>query len=279
VPVHPIGIGTWDMGGSRHADGTVYADYRYDSREIEAIRYSLSLGQNHIDTAQLYGAGHTEEIVGSAISYVPRDSIFLASKIWNSHLLRESVVHQVEDMLVRLKTNYLDLLYVHAPWNIVPMEEYIGGMNDALDRGLVRHLGVSNFNLPQLQSAMDLSNAPIVANQVLYNIVNRGIVSQELLDFCLSNEITIVAYRPVERKILAENAVNPDVLRIAQKYNRQAAQIAINWLVDRDGIVTIPKSSTQNHIDENLRSLEFELSKEDRLVLDSIASSSVESVI
>ena len=126
---------------------------------------------------------------------------------------------------------------------------------------------------------MDLSNAPIVANQVLYNIVNRGIVSQELLDFCLSNEITIVAYRPVERKILAENAVNPDVLRIAQKYNRQAAQIAINWLVDRDGIVTIPKSSTQNHIDENLRSLEFELSKEDRLVLDSIASSSVESVI
>lgn len=278
VEVHPIGIGTWDMGGGRHGDGTIFADYRHDDREVRAIRYSLERGQNHIDTAQLYGAGHTEEIVGEAIRGVPRESFFLASKIWSSHLLRESVLRQVQEMLRKLGTEYLDMLYVHAPWDIVPVEEYIGGMNDAVEKGLVRSLAVSNFNLDQLRKAMDVSDHPIVANQLLYNIVNRGLASQDLLDFALENRVTIVAYRPVERKLLADETENKTVLEIARKYERPVSQIAINWLIGQPQVVTIPKSSKPAHIDENLGALDFELSADDRQTLDGIAESTQESV-
>ena len=278
VPVHPVGIGTWDMGGGRHTDGTVFADYRYDDREVAAIRHSLAKGQNHIDTAQLYGAGHTEEIVGQAIKDVPRDTIYLASKIWSSHLLRGAVVRQVEDMLKRLGTDYLDLLYVHAPWDIVPMEEYVGGMNDALDKGLVRALGVSNFNLDQLKKAIAISSSPIVANQLLYNIVDRGMVTHKHMRFAEENDVAIVAYRPVERKMLADNTENESVLKIAAKYDRPVSQIAINWLIGQTPVVTIPKASVPSHIDENLGALDFELSPADRATLDEVAGSTQKSV-
>jgi diketogulonate reductase-like aldo/keto reductase len=278
APVHPIGIGTWDMGGGRHEDGTVFADYRHDGREVAAIRHSLANGQNHIDTAQLYGAGHTEEIVGKALQDIPRESIYLASKIWSSHLLRHAVVRQVQDMLKRLGTEYLDLLYVHAPWDIVPMAEYVCGMNDALEMGLVRALGVSNFNLEQLRKAIEISSSPIVANQLLYNIVDRGMVTDEHMRFAEENAIAIVAYRPVERKMLADNTENETVLGIAAKYNRPVSQIAINWLIGQKAVVTIPKASSPSHIEENLGALEFELSSADRAVLDGVAGSTQESV-
>ena len=259
------------MGGDRHEDGTIYADYRFDDRDINAIGYALEKGQNHIDTAQLYGAGHTEEIVGEAIQDHKRNDIFLASKIWSSHLLRVSVVRCVEDMLRRLKTDYLDLLYVHAPFEAVPMSEYLTGMNDALERGLVRSLGVSNFALEQLKEAVALSNAPIVANQVLYNIINHGPVTADLLEYCLANGIAVIAYRPVERKLLAEKAQNQKVIDIARKYVRPVSQIAINWLIGQPGVVTIPKASAASHIDENLKALDFDLESQDRMLLDGVA--------
>ena len=273
--VNPIGIGTWGMGGDRHEDGTIYADYRFDDRDINAIGYALEKGQNHIDTAQLYGAGHTEEIVGEAIQDHKRNDIFLASKIWSSHLLRVSVVRCVEDMLRRLKTDYLDLLYVHAPFEAVPMSEYLTGMNDALERGLVRSLGVSNFALEQLKEAVALSNAPIVANQVLYNIINHGPVTADLLEYCLANGIAVIAYRPVERKLLAEKAQNQKVIDIARKYVRPVSQIAINWLIGQPGVVTIPKASTTGHVDENLKALDFELESQDRMLLDGVAQKEI----
>jgi diketogulonate reductase-like aldo/keto reductase len=269
--IHPIGIGTWAMGGSRMDDGTIFADYQRDLEEAEAIRLAISLGQNHIDTAQLYGAGHTEEIVGEAMRGVDRSGLFLATKVWKSHAAsRLSVCRAVEESLRKLGTDYVDLIYTHAPFDGVPMETTILGLNDAVEAGLARSIGVSNYDAAQLKEAVELSPRPIVANQLLYNLLERGLVTPEMLAFCRERGITIVAYRPVERRLLADRAENPTVMEIASRYDRPVAQIAINWLIGMQGVVTIPKAVVQAHIEENLASLEFSLSDEDRLLLDRV---------
>lgn len=261
--IHPIGIGTWGMGGDRLSDGNPYADYREDEREAEAIRYSISKGQNHIDTAQLYGAGHTEEIVGQAIRGLDRSKLFVATKVWRSHSLRHAVPKAAEDSLRKLGLDEIDLLYVHAPWDAIPMEEYIAGLSDAVDEGLARAIGVSNFNLDQLKTAVEIARHPIVANQLLYNIVERGLVTEALLEFCRDNDITVVAYRPVERRLLADRVENPTVREIAAKHESPAAQVAIRWLIEQPGVVTIPKASSAAHIDENLGAMDLKLSDEE----------------
>lgn len=267
--IHPIGIGTWAMGGSRMEDGTVYAAYERDDEEAEAIRYSISRGQNHIDTAQLYGAGHTEEIVGSAIRGLERGKLFIATKIWKSHAAsRLAVCRAVEESLRKMGTDYVDLLYTHAPFDGVPVKTTIMGLNDAVEAGLARAIGVSNYGTAQLKEAVELSPRPIAANQLLYNILERGLVTDEMLEFCRERRITIVAYRPVEQGQLADLSDNKTVNDIASRYARPAAQIAINWLIGRQGVVTIPKAVAHEHIDENLASMEFSLRDEDRLLLD-----------
>ena len=284
--LHPIGIGTWTMGGARFDDGTVYADYDHDDEAVDAIRYSLSKGQNHIDTAQLYGAGHTEEIVGKAIRGMAREEIFLASKVFKSHALRSSVRAAVEGTLKRLGTDYLDLLYVHEPWDMVPMEEYIFGINDAFEAGLARSIGVSNFNMEQLKMALSMTRNPLVANQIHYNLLERSVATPGLLKFCRENEIMIVAYRPVERKLLTDQTNSKEtnskdllkrsqIVRIARKYGKTVAQIAINWLICQPGVVAIPKAVHTEHIDENLGALDFGLDAEDRELLERLPELSV----
>lgn len=270
--VHPIGIGTWGMGGDRLSDGNPYADYRQDDREVEAIRYSISKGQNHIDTAQLYGAGHTEEIVGRALAGLDRSKLFIATKVWRSHSLRNAVPKAAEDSLRKLAVDAIDLLYVHAPWDAIAMEEYIGGLDDAVDHGLARAIGVSNFNLDQLKRAAALSRNPIVANQLLYNVLEHGLVTDQMLTYCAEHGIAIVAYRPVERRRLADQVENRAVKEIAARHRRPASQIAIRWLISQPGVVTIPKASSPEHIDENLGALDLELSEDEMAALSAVES-------
>jgi len=259
--VHPIGIGTWGMGGDRLSDDNIYADYRYDEREIEAIRYSIGMGQNHIDTAAIYGSGHTEEIVGKAVRGLDRERLYIATKVWRSHSLRNAVPHSAEDSLRRLGISVLDLLYVHAPWDAIPMAEYIGGLCDAQAAGLTRAIGVSNFSREQLEEAMSLSTYPIVANQVHYSVLNHGPVTEEMREFCRKHGITIVAYMPVERRALADRTESSAVLDIAAEVGCTPAQLAIAWLLAQRGVVTIPKAGQSEHIDENLGSLHVRFSE------------------
>lgn len=263
-PIHPIGIGTYLMGGGVYPETKQsFADYSTDKNEIEAIRYSIRKGQNHIDGAQFYGAGHTDELIGEAIKGFQREKLFIASKIWKSHALRNAVVPATKDILKRMQVKYLDLLYIHAPFTEVSMYEYIMGLNDALDTGLVKNIGVSNFDLDQLKQAMEISKHPIVANQIRYNVLYKTKAVRELLNFCNVNDILIVAYRPIERRLLADNTVNDVVLQVARKYSKTPAQIALNWLITQKNIVSIPKASRVEHIDENLKATDFELAKED----------------
>ncbi len=272
--IHPIGIGTWSMGGDRLSDGNPYADYRDDDACVEAIRYSIESGQNHIDTAQLYGAGHTEEIVGEALRGVGgagseyRDRFFVATKVWRSHSLRNAVPKAAEDSLRKMGIDEIDLLYVHAPWDAIEMREYIDGLNDAADAGLTKAIAVSNFSLDQLKAAVELSRRPIAANQVLYNVLDRGPVNAAFLDYCRGHDIAVVAYRPVERRLLADKLESDTVRRIADTHGRPPSQIAIRWLIQQAGVVTIPKAVSREHIDENLGALKFVLTDEEMAALD-----------
>jgi len=271
--VHPIGIGTWGMGGDRLEDGNPYADYRNDEREIAAIRYAIGMGQNHIDTAQLYGAGHTEEIVGEAIRGLDREKLFIATKVWRSHSLRHAVPRAAEESLRKLGIGTLDLLYVHAPWDAIPMSEYVAGLNDAMDAGLTRAIAVSNFSSDQLEQAISLSRHPIAANQVHYNVLHRAAVDQKMRGLCAQHGIAIVAYRPVERRLLADRASSPAVLDAAAALGCTPAQLAIAWLIDQPNVVAIPKATATGHIDENRAAMSVSLDPDTRARLAGIAGS------
>src|SRR5690606_9486418 len=231
--INPIGIGTWLMGGGFFPGvKEPFADYSNDDKQIEAIQYSIEQGQNHIDGAQLYGAGHTDELIGQAVKDFDRDKLFIASKIWRSHALRNAVVPATKEILRKMQLDYLDMLYIHNPFleESIPIEEYINGLNDAVDAGLVKSIAVSSFNLEQLKQALEISKHPIVANQIRYNALYKTRAPKDLLEFCKENKIMIVAYRPIERKLLADETKNPVVLEIAKKYKKTPAQIALNWL-------------------------------------------------
>lgn len=267
--IHPIGIGTWDMGGARFEDNTIYAEYEKDEKNIAAVRYSLSKGQDHIDTAQLYGAGHTEELVGEAIAGFSREKLFLATKVWQSHTLRHSVVPALKESLRKMGTSYVDLLYIHFPFTYASMEEYIPGLNDALETGMAKNIGVSNFNLEQLKKAKGISRNPIRVIQIHYNLLHRETLPEELERYCLGEGISIVAYRPLERRLLADNCRHPKVLSVAEKHKCPPSQVALRWLIAK-GIVPIPKASLPKHIDENLEVLGINLDSEDMENLDAI---------
>lgn len=259
------------MGGERLSDGNIFADYRNDDREVEAIRYSLGLGQNHIDTAAVYGAGHTEEIVGRAIAGEDRDRLFVATKVWRSHSLRHAVPYGAEESLRRLGLTHLDLLYVHALWDAIPLEESVAGLCDAQAAGLTRAIGVSNYSLKELERAMEVSTYPIVANQVHYNLLNHGPVDDSMREYCDRHGITIVAYRPVERRLLADRTNSAEVLDIAAEAGCTPAQLAIAWLIFQRGVVTVPKSGNPSHIDENISALQVRLTDSQLRRLDQLA--------
>ena len=256
--VHPIGIGTWTMGDDVAGD---------DAACIDAVRSSLSRGQNHIDTAEMYAAGRAEEIVGSALRDRDRESVFVASKLWRTSCTRERVRPAVEAMLTRLQLSRLDLLYIHADWDNLAVQETVEAMCDAVDAGLVAALGLSNFQLDHLQAAMRMSRHPFVALQNRYNVLAKSDVSPALLDFCREHHITVVAYQPVERGLVLRD---PTVRRIADAHGVTPAQVAIAWLLRQEGVITIPKAVVPEHIEENLSAHGIVLNDDEVRALDAI---------
>lgn len=259
--VNPVGIGTWGIGGFMEAE------YGGEDEQAEAIKYSIEKGQNHIDTAEMYGNGHAEEIVAKAIKGLERNKLFIASKIHRNYTKSDEVLRSTEDILKRLRIDYLDMLYIHSYWEDVDMRGYLDGANKAQGKKLTKNIAVSNFNTDQLKWAVSKSKNPVVANQMNYNILHQIEVPEKMKTFCIKERIMIVAYRPIERGLLVDETTNPMVLKIADKYDKTPAQIALNWLIMQENVVTIPKSADKKHIDENLGALNFELTKEDMILL------------
>lgn len=263
-PVFPIGIGTWNIGSTFNANpGAKYkgAEPNYDNEEaeIEAIRYSISKGQNHIDCAELYGAFHTDEVVGKAIAGLKREDLYIADKLWRTSVGKGLVRATVQDMLRKLGTNYLDMLYIHAPWDDVTWQEAIPQIDELIDEGIVRDFGVSNFTVTNMKQTLQIAKHPIVANQMNYNVLYKDEVSKEFQDYCRENNIQIIAYQPVKRQ---EVLGDKNIQEIAKAHNATPAQVAIAWLLAQ-GALPIPKAINKAHIDENVEAISVKLSEEE----------------
>ncbi len=256
LPVY--GLGTWQMGGRFQRDAE-----NDDARDVRAIEAAIEAGVTHIDTAEAYAAGHTEKLVGRAIRRHDRERLFLASKVGLSQPPRDKkVIETAEQSLRRLGTDYLDLYLLHRFNSQVPLGETMAALDSLVERGLVRHLGVSNFSEERFQAAQRHTAHKLVTNQVHYNLEIREMETAGVLDFCQRSDVMLVAWRPLQKGMLLRNDT-PIVSELAAKYEKSPAQIAINWLTSQDNVVTLAKTSTSEHLWENLGALGWRLDPDD----------------
>lgn len=252
-----FGLGTWMMGGAFTRDLN-----NDDDRDIRAIQQAIRDGITHIDTAELYAAGHAEELVGQAIKNLNRANLFIVSKVWSDHLKYDDLINAVKRSLARLKSDYLDLYLIHKPSQTVPLRETMRAMDALVDTGLIKNIGVSNFTVPRMQEAHSYTKNKIVATQVHYNLMFREPEVKGVLQYCQENEIFIIAWRPVEKGLLVLKG-NQLVGGLCQKYDKTPAQIAINWLISQPFVVTLSTMRSPEHLKENLDALDWRMSKED----------------
>ena len=253
VPV--LGLGTWGMGERR--------DRR--AGEIAALRQGLDLGMTLVDTAEMYGDGATEELIGHAIAD-RREEFFLVSKVLPQHASRRGTAQACESSLKRLRTDRIDLYLLH--WRgSVPLEATLEGFSDLMRAGKIREWGVSNFDLDDMQELDALARKTgLVAstNQVLYNLMRRGI-EWDLLPYSRSNGVPVMAYSPIEQSRLA---TDKRLQKIAERHQATAAQISLAWVLRQEGVIAIPKASRHHHVLENRGALEISLATDDLRELD-----------
>jgi diketogulonate reductase-like aldo/keto reductase len=249
-------VGTWRYGAAPES--------AQRDREVGAIQRAIELGQNHIDTAEDYANGGAEQVVGRAIAGSRREHLFIASKLWKNHVAAGTVRPAVEAMLQRLRTEYLDLLYIHHPWPDAPWRDAVSQINALIDEGVVRHIGVSNFNAAQLCEAEMLSHHPISAEQIRYSCGYRPAATPDLVEWCRAHHVTIVAYRPLDDGRLVSNAVLAD---IGSQCDATPAQVALAWLATK-GTLPIPKALTMHHVEQNAAAAAIRLSQNDVARID-----------
>ncbi|MEK7170153.1 MAG: aldo/keto reductase, partial [Patescibacteria group bacterium] len=219
-------------------------------------------GITHIDTAESYGNGHAEELVGEAIQGLNREKLFITSKVsgWNQE--HEKVLQSCKESLRHLRTNYLDLYLLHEFPPDYPLEHAVRALDKLVNDGLVKHIGVSNFGVAHLKEAQSYAKHAIVCNQVHYNLQVREIEQKGLLDYCPKNDVLLVAYRPIGKGKLLEGV--PKIMEeMCVKYQKTPAQIAINWLISQKGVVTLAKTSDPAHLKENLGAIGWYLTEGD----------------
>jgi len=235
----------------------------YGNEYIFALKYGIDLGMTFIDTAEDYGNGDAEKVIGEAISCI-RDEVFIATKVSPVNLAYDNVLRSVDASLGRLKTDYIDLYQIHWPNPKIPMDETMRAMEQLVAQGKIKYIGVCNFTLRELKEADSiLKNNRIASIQVEYNISDRSI-ENDILPYGERKGITIIAYSPLSRgEIVNRHEKFKCLQEIAYKYKKAVAQIALNWLISHPNVVAIPNATNHNHIRENAKSCDFELSRED----------------
>jgi diketogulonate reductase-like aldo/keto reductase len=249
--VPAFGMGTWNMGEHRSQRPA----------EVTALRLGLELGVRLIDTAEMYGEGGAEEVVGEAIAG-RRGEVFLVSKVYPHNASRKGAVAACERSLKRLKTDRLDLYLLHWRGN-VPFAETLEAFESLRAAGKIRHWGVSNLDLSDMEEIWDLSEA-VQTNQLLYNLARRGI-EWDLLPWQRERHIPVMAYSPIEQARLVKNAT---LIDFAKRHGMTSAQAALAWLLAKDDVIVIPKAANAAHLKDNLASLKIRLSGDQLADLD-----------
>lgn len=237
-----IGQGTWDMPESGRAL----------DEAIAALRRGIELGMTHIDTAEMYGSGRVEAILGEALHGVTREDLFVTSKVLPGNATYKGTIAACEASLKRLRMDYLDLYLLHWPSHH-PLEETMRALEDLAKAGKTRFIGVSNFDLDELRAAQSyLQDAPLVCNQVLYHLRERG-MEAALLPYCTEQGIAIVGYTPFGRSRFPRKEAEPSGVlgRIAQKHGKTARQVILNFLTREPQLFAIPKAARVEHVEQN----------------------------
>jgi aldehyde reductase len=253
--VPALGLGTWKMGiGEQDEAG-----------QIAALRTGLDLGLTLIDTAEMYGGGRSEALVGQAIAG-RRDEVFLVSKVLPSNASRAGVLAACERSLKHLATDRIDLYLLHWRGN-TPLSETVDAFETLKRDGKIRHWGVSNFDASDMAELVGVPHGGnCVANQVLYNLADRGI-EWDLLPHCQERKIAVMAYCPLGEGNLVSH---PALSEIGRRHGVSAATVALAWLLAKPGVIAIPKSRSADRVRENAAALDLALDAEDMAALDRI---------
>jgi aryl-alcohol dehydrogenase-like predicted oxidoreductase len=277
-----IGLGCWLMGASEWHDV-------HDEQSVRAIHAALDGGINWLDTAEAYGGGHSEELIGRVLAERGREGVLVATKVWTANLTREGVPAALEASLRRLGTDYVDLYQIHRPSDTVPLAETMEALLQAREQGKLRHIGVSNFTVEQLREA--LQYGPLVSSQPCYSLFFRYIEQREVA-FCREHNIGLLPYSPMAQGLLS-GKFTPDwrppaddnrrnnllfreptygvaleqveiVRQIGAKYGKTPAQTAIRWMIQQPGITSaIVGARHEQQVADNLGAAGWELAPED----------------
>ncbi len=251
VPV--LGQGTWYMG----------EDARRRADEVAALRLGLDLGLTLIDTAEMYGDGAAEEVVGEAISG-RRDEVFLVSKVLPYNASFSGTLRACEASLKRMRTDRVDLYLLHWPGSH-PLAETVRAFDRLLEDGKIRSWGVSNFDVDEMEDVVAVpASRPPETNQVLYNLSRRGI-EFDLLPWQRAHGIPIMAYSPIEQGRILGNAA---LAKVAGRIGATPAQVALAWVLREPGVIAIPKASRPEHVRDNRAAIDIKLSPNDLAELD-----------
>lgn len=243
-----LGLGTW-----KNEDPEQCA---------RSVQTALEMGYRHVDTATAYG---NEDAVGDGLAGadVPREDVFVATKVWARDLAYDDVLESAERSAERLGVETIDLLYVHWPSHAYDPEETLPAFDELVDRGVIDRVGVSNFTPDQIERARDVLDAPLFANQVeMHPALNQA----QLRAFAEETDLNLVAYSPLGRGIVFEDAT---LAEIAEKHDVSVAQVSLAWLRE-NGVAAIPKATSEAHIRNNFESFSLELDDEDIAAIDDI---------
>ncbi|GAA5166679.1 aldo/keto reductase [Viridibacterium curvum] len=253
--VPALGLGTWCMGDEPGAR----------AEEIATIQLAIDSGMRVIDTAEMYGEGRAESLVGEAIAG-RRENCFLVSKVYPHNASRRGAVQACERSLERLGTDCIDLYLLHWRGN-VPLEETLEAFLSLQGAGKIRYFGVSNFDTDDLAEWCELDEgASLATNQVLYNLTRRG-VERDLLPWMREMEIPLMAYSPIEQGRLAGNA---KLAGFAKQHDMTPAQAALGWLLANEDVLVIPKTGNRARLRENLQTIEKALDEAQLIELDAL---------
>lgn len=254
-----LGQGTWFMG----------EENSLENQEIESIQTGIKLGINLIDTAEMYGEGKSERLIGKAIQKYDRSKLFLVSKVYPHNAGKNQIFQSCENSLKRLNTDYLDLYLLH--WRgRVPLKETVECMEELVARKKIRQWGVSNFDIDDMEELWSVPNGKhCVVNQVLYHLGSRGI-EYALMPWMKEHNVPVMAYSPIAQggTLKKQLAANPVVLQIAKEHQASPMQILLSFVLHQEGIIAIPKSSTPKHTIENACVAEIVLTPDERKLLD-----------
>lgn len=255
-----LGQGTWEMGEN---------PVKHD-QELAALRYGIEHGMTLIDTAEMYGEGKSEQLVGEAIRGYDRSKLYLVSKVYPWNAGREHIFTSCEQSLKRLGTNYLDLYLLHWRGDI-PLQETVSCMEELVQHGLIHHWGVSNFDVSDMDELMAAGGRNCVTDQVLYHLGSRG-VEYDLMPWLKKHGMLTMSYSPLVRTVELRKRIvtHPSVKKVAADHHMTETQVMLAFLIHDPTVFAVPKASTIEHVKMNCAVLDVELSESEYALLSDV---------